>query len=116
MGFPRKITATTQLIATVYGYPYEYRTKPPAGWVYANEPYVRRVISYIAYYQAKEKNDVARAQAVYALIKKGDYDAAYKMAQPVYWTAGKKDAPPAKLLIGAALGLAALGVILFKDN
>jgi hypothetical protein len=70
MGFPRKITATTQLIANVYGYPLEYRTKPPADWVYANEPYVRRVASYIAYYQAKEKNDTTEALRIYDLIKK----------------------------------------------
>lgn len=70
MGYPRKITATTKLIADVYQYPLEYREKPPAGWVYANEPYVRRVATYIAYYQAKEKGDVAEALRIYDLIKK----------------------------------------------
>jgi soluble lytic murein transglycosylase-like protein len=70
MGFPRKITATTKLIADIYQYPLEYREKPPSDWVYANEPYVRRVATYIAYYQAKEKNDVAEATRIYDLIKK----------------------------------------------
>ena len=70
MGYNRKIGATTQVIANIYQYPISYRDKPPAGWVYANEPYVRRVATYIAYYQAKEKNDVAEATRIYDLIKK----------------------------------------------
>ena len=79
MGYPRKIGATTQLIADLYKYPIEYREKPPVGWTYANEPYVRRVASYIAYYQAREKNDVALAEKILDLIKKKDLTTASAM-------------------------------------
>lgn len=83
MGYPRKIRETTQHIAALYKYPIEYREKPPVGWVYANEPYVRRVASYIAYYQAREKNDVARAEEILGLIKKKELTTASVMLQPL---------------------------------
>jgi len=82
-GFPRKIRQTTQYIADLYGYPIKYREEPPVGWVYANEPYVRRVASYIAYYQAREKNDVARAEEILGLIKKKDLTTASAMLKPL---------------------------------
>jgi soluble lytic murein transglycosylase-like protein len=63
MGHPRKASATTPTIVGIYG-------KPGPDWVYANQPYVDRVASYIAYYQALEKADASRAAVVLDLIKK----------------------------------------------
>ncbi|NMC98906.1 MAG: lytic transglycosylase domain-containing protein [Bacteroidales bacterium] len=70
MGYPRKITETTQFIANIYKYPITYKTNPPKDWVYANQPYVDRVASYMAFYQALEKNDINKAWDIYNLIKK----------------------------------------------
>jgi len=78
MGWPRKIEQTTKFIAKIYSYPYSYKTNPPARWVYANQPYVDRVASYIAYYQALEKNDIPKAWDIYKLIKKKSYGSAMK--------------------------------------
>lgn len=63
MGYPRKAANTTSRIISIYG-------KPGPDWVYANQPYVDRVSAYIAYYQARERNDSATAQRIEDLIKK----------------------------------------------
>lgn len=63
MGSPRKASATTSRIIGIYG-------KPEPDWVYANQPYVDRVSAYIAYYQAKERNDSGAAGRIETLIKK----------------------------------------------
>jgi soluble lytic murein transglycosylase-like protein len=65
MGHPRKASATTPIIVGIYG-------KPGPDWVYANQPYVDRIASYIAYYQAKERGDEPRAALVLDAIKKKD--------------------------------------------
>lgn len=65
MGHPRKASATTPTIVGIYG-------KPGPDWVYANQPYVDRVASYVAYYQAKERGDEPRAALVLDAIKKKD--------------------------------------------
>ncbi len=62
MGFPRPASKTTPLIISIYG-------QPQPDWKYANQPYVDRVASYIAYYQALEQNDVNKAWEIYNLIK-----------------------------------------------
>ncbi len=64
MGSPRKAANTTPTIIGIYG-------KPGPDWVYANQPYVDKVASFIAYYQTFEKpNETLRAQIVDALKKK----------------------------------------------
>jgi soluble lytic murein transglycosylase-like protein len=65
MGYPRKASATTETIKKIYG-------APAADWVYANQPYVDRVASYIAYYQALENTDKSKAATILDLIKKKD--------------------------------------------
>lgn len=72
MGYPRKIAATTPLIASIYKYPLEFRERPPEGWVYANEPYHWRVMAYIAYYEARQANEMARAEEILGLIRAKD--------------------------------------------
>jgi soluble lytic murein transglycosylase-like protein len=83
MGYPRKITATTQFIANIYKYPIQYRESPPADWIYANEPYVRRVSAYIAYYQAREKNDNTIAEQILTLIQKKDLASVIALFKPL---------------------------------
>jgi soluble lytic murein transglycosylase-like protein len=63
MGFARKAPQTTPRIIGIYGQPAE-------DWIYANQPYVDRVSAYIAYYQAKERNDNEAANRIEVLIKK----------------------------------------------
>lgn len=63
MGYPRKAADTTDIIKGIYG-------TPAADWVYANQPYVDRVAAYVAYYQAVENTDTAKAATLLDLIKK----------------------------------------------
>lgn len=63
MGSPRKASATTPAIVAIYG-------QPTADWVYANQPYVDRVMSYIAYFQTFEDGDANRRAQIADLIKK----------------------------------------------
>ena len=63
MGSPRAASKTTARIIQIYG-------KPTADWIYANQPYVDRVSAYIAYYQARERNDSEAATRIETLIKK----------------------------------------------
>ena len=69
MGVPRKAAdilknpAMYPRIIKIYG-------MPTTEWVYANQPYVDRVSAYIAYYQARERNDATGAAEIEALIKK----------------------------------------------
>jgi soluble lytic murein transglycosylase-like protein len=63
MGTPRAAGNTTDKIIAIYG-------QPGPDWAYANQPYVDRVASYIAYYQALENANAAKAAAVLDLIKK----------------------------------------------
>jgi len=85
MGFPRSIKATTQKIATIYdsvaaatGYPgyaknwQAWKISPPPNWVYANQPYVDKVLSYAALYRADFNGDTAQVQSIMAEIKKKD--------------------------------------------
>lgn len=66
MGFPRSAERTTPLIKKLYG-------EPKPGWKYANQPYVDRVLAYIAYYQALENADRAAAAEIEDLLKKKDW-------------------------------------------
>jgi len=73
-GFPRSIRFTTAYIAKLFAYPYpDYKNKPPADWHYANEPYVRRVLTYAEYFRAKLAGRAETAAAVAADIKKHTY-------------------------------------------
>ena len=63
MGSPRKAANTTPRIIGIYG-------KPDTNWVYANQPYVDRVSAYIAYYQAKERNDKGTQALIEDAFKK----------------------------------------------
>ncbi len=69
MGSPRKAkdlkpgTGTYDTIVRIYG-------KPGPDWVYQNQPYVDRVASYTAYYQAVEDGRMADAAAIEDAIKK----------------------------------------------
>lgn len=64
MGFPRPIARTTEGIARIFHYPIEYREDPPPGWVYANQPYVDRVLAYTALFRAVERGDDEAAAAI----------------------------------------------------
>lgn len=66
MGYPRKEAATTPAIKAIYPATDAER----ATWIYANQPYVDRVMSYIAYFQTFEKPDPVRRAAIVDLIKK----------------------------------------------
>lgn len=63
MGFPRKAGSTTPIITKIYG-------TPAADWIYANQPYVDRVMAYIAYFQTFENGDGAAHAKIEDLIKK----------------------------------------------
>lgn len=63
MGHPRPASKTTPTIIKIYG-------TPQPDWKYANQPYVNRVMAYIAYYQTFEKNDAQARAAILDLIKK----------------------------------------------
>jgi soluble lytic murein transglycosylase-like protein len=65
MGFPRPASKTTPLIIKIYG-------EPKPDWIYANQPYVDRVASYTAFYQAKYIKDFNTAQKIFDAIKKKD--------------------------------------------
>jgi len=84
MGFPRKISETTPFIARIYQYPIEYRKRAPEGWIYANEIYVRRTITYMLYYQARENHDDERAEEILNNIKRNYISVTYfKFGVPV---------------------------------
>lgn len=63
MGYPRPASKTTPTIIKIYG-------TPAPDWTYANQPYVNRVLAYIAYFQTFEKNDAQARAALLDLIKK----------------------------------------------
>lgn len=63
MGRPRKASETTDVIKAIYG-------APAPNWTYANQPYVDRVMSYIAYFQTFEDNDAAKRAVILDAIKK----------------------------------------------
>ena len=63
MGSPRPAAKTTPLITRLYGAP-----KPD--WVYANEPYVRRVLMNAAFYLAEEQGNAAAMEAIRGIVKK----------------------------------------------
>lgn len=63
MGYPRPASKTTPLIIKIYG-------KPQPDWKYANEPYVRKVATYTAYYEAKQKDPLLAKQIFDSLKKK----------------------------------------------
>ena len=83
MGYPRKIADSTMFIAKIYdkwaidqGYGsyvanFEaWKKAPPPGWVYANQPYVNRVLSYAALYKAAEEGRPADVASITAALKK----------------------------------------------
>lgn len=63
MGSPRKAANTTATIIKIYG-------KPGPDWTYANQPYVDRVLSYIAYFQTFENQNLPKRAIIVDLIKK----------------------------------------------
>jgi len=63
MGWPRPAARTTKIIIGIYG-------EPGPNWKYANQPYVDRVASYIAYYEAVERRDTERADTIAAILRK----------------------------------------------
>jgi len=70
MGFPRSIRHTTPRIAGIYKYPMAYKSNPPAGWHFANQPYVSMVLERAAAYRAELAGDRAGAERLAAEIKK----------------------------------------------
>ena len=86
-GYPRPAAKTTPIIVGIYG-------QPGASWVYANQPYVDRVASYIAYYAAIEKNDLKTAAEIKAILGKpsawpkefSKYSEARRYLRPIYFT------------------------------
>jgi len=83
MGFPRSIRSTTASIAKIYdkiasedgspGYAANWQAwakTPPAGWLYANQPYVDRVVSYTGLYRAALNGDTKQVAEIQALLKK----------------------------------------------
>lgn len=66
MGRPRKASETTDIIKKIYPATDAER----ATWVYANQPYVDRVMSYIAYFQTFERPDPTRRAQIVDFIKK----------------------------------------------
>jgi len=63
MGYPRPASKTTPHIIELYG-------KPDATWIYANQPYVDRVMAYATFYQVKDINhDQTLANEIYAQIR-----------------------------------------------
>jgi hypothetical protein len=82
MGHPRPASKTTPLIERIYG-------RPSSTWRYANQPYVDRVSSYIAYYQTYERPDPVRRAKIADLIKKKTMDIARGMLRnPLFPFAG----------------------------
>jgi hypothetical protein len=63
MGWPRPAARTTRIIIGIYG-------EPGPDWKYANQPYVDRVASYVAYYEAVERRDEARANEIAQILRK----------------------------------------------
>lgn len=89
MGFPRRAHATTPTIVGIYG-------QPQPDWIYANEPYVRRVLAYIAYYQTFERPDEKKRAVILDLIKKKDLATPRAMLQnPLFPSSGEAPAPAA---------------------
>jgi soluble lytic murein transglycosylase-like protein len=70
MGWPRSIRHTVPRIAEIYEYPMTYKTNPPAGWYFANQPYVSLVLAYAAAYRAEFAGDKAKAEQLAADVKK----------------------------------------------
>jgi soluble lytic murein transglycosylase-like protein len=83
MGYPRPIRQTTAGIAKIYddlapGYVakwQEWRAAPPPGWVYANQPYVDRVLAFATLYKLAEEGNTAAVADVLAALKKKSMDA-----------------------------------------
>jgi len=86
MGFPRSIRATTAKIAGIYdsmaaaqGFPgyakdwEKWKLNPPTNWVYANQPYVDKVLAYASLYRADFDNNKALVAILVGEIKKKDY-------------------------------------------
>lgn len=67
MGYNRSIAQTTPMIAKIYQYD---AANPPAGWLYANEPYVRRVLMYAAFYLAEEQGNTIAMEQIRGIVKK----------------------------------------------
>ncbi len=63
MGHPRPASKTTPTIIKIYG-------EPKPSWVYANQPYVDRVLAYIAYYQAQDRRDSHKMAEIADALKK----------------------------------------------
>lgn len=67
MGSPRKAAQTTGWIRKIYGDPV---IEGPDAWIYANEPYVRKILLLAAGYEAAARGDSAAAAQVRELLKK----------------------------------------------
>lgn len=66
MGYPRLEKDTTTSIKAIY----PASDADRATWTYANQPYVDRVMAYIAYYQTFETGDAAKRALILDAIKK----------------------------------------------
>jgi soluble lytic murein transglycosylase-like protein len=72
MGYPRAIGWTTEGIASLFRYPMTYKDAPPPGWIYANQPYVDKVLAFSALYEADFAGDKEAVAERLAEIKRGD--------------------------------------------
>lgn len=63
MGHPRPASKTTGWIIKIHG-------KPLPDWHYANEPYVRKIFTYAAFYRAKEEGNLDAAKKILVILKK----------------------------------------------
>ena len=85
MGFPRSIRSTTSRIAGIYEYPMAYKDNPPAGWYFANQPYVSLVLAHAAAYRAELAGDKVKAAQLAADIKKNAGWAGVSVSWSLWW-------------------------------
>lgn len=100
MGYPRLMKDSTIFIAKIYdrwamdqGYGSyvlnfeKWRANPPAGWVYANQPYVNRVLAYAVVYKADEEGNIKTRDDLLAALKRHEYaQLAAKLVAPAIGT------------------------------
>ena len=74
-----KIAQIYDTLASAQGFPgyashwQEWQSNPPAGWVYANQPYVDKVLAYASLYRADFNKDQTSVDLILSQIKKKDY-------------------------------------------
>lgn len=87
MGHPRPASKTTPTIIKIYG-------EPKPSWVYANQPYVDRVLAYIAYYQAQDRRESDKMAQIADALKKKVQIPLPDWPNPFTLAAPKSELPP----------------------